>query len=201
MPFRATRPSDPDGSELAVEPLRTLNAVAAIKDLLRDRPRDLLLFTLGINTALRAGDLLRITVNGVRNAGCGERIEVRDKRSGEAVPVYLHPGLWAALERYLSELAPPPPPVEMYLFASQPGWTPLTVQRLDELVREWTGAAGLRGNFGAHTLRKTFGYLQRTVYGVDFGVLAERYRHPSRQVTMRYLGLGPGEGDFRLAEL
>jgi len=188
-------------AELAVEPLRTLEAVRSVKELLRDRPRDLLLFSLGINSSLRAGDLLRITVNGVRGAHCEQGIEVREKRSGGSVRVVLHPGVWAALCRYLEELAPPAPPVEMYLFASQPGWTPLTVQRLDELVREWTAAAGLRGEFGAHTLRKTFGYLQRTVYGVGFDVLAERFRHPSPQVTMRYLGLTASDGDFRLAEL
>jgi integrase len=192
---------DPGVSELTVDPLRTLGAVAAVKELLRDRPRDLLLFSLGINSALRAGDLLRITVNGVRQATCGETFKVREKRSGELAQVFLHPGLWAALQRHLAQLAPPPPPAEMYLFASQPGWTPLTVQRLDGLVREWTAAVGLQGRFGAHSLRKTFGYLQRTVYGVGFDVLAERFRHPSPQVTMRYLGLSPGDGRFRLAEL
>ena len=188
-------------AEIAVEPLRTLEEVRLLKDLLRDRPRDLLLFSLGINSALRAGDLLRITVNAVRQAQCGQSIEVREKRSGETTRVVLHQDLWNALRRYLAELSPPAPPVEMYLFASQPGWTPLTVHRLDELVRAWAAATGLRGDFGAHTLRKTFGYLQRTVYGVGFDVLAERFRHASPQVTMRYLGLTPSEGEFRLAEL
>jgi len=200
MPSRETRWLGPGDSELTVEPLRTLDAVDAIRGLLRDRPRDLLLFSLGINSALRAGDLLRITVNGVRDARCGQHIQVREKRSGGVSSLFLHEGVWGALRRYLVDLAPPAEK-EMYLFASQPGWTPLTVQRLDELVREWTEAAGLRGDFGAHTLRKTFGYLQRTVYGVGFDVLAERFRHPSPQVTMRYLGLAPGDGDFRLAEL
>jgi len=201
MAVRETHWNGNGASELAVEPLRTLEDVHAVKALLRDRPRDSLLFRLGINSALRAGDLLRLTVNSVRQAGPGQSIAVREKQSGELVKMFLHPGLWAALQRYLAELAPPPPPMEMYLFASQPGWTPLTVQRLDELVREWTDAAGLRGCFGAHSLRKTFGHLQRTVYGVGFDVLAERFRHPSPQVTMRYLGLSPGDGDFPLAEL
>jgi len=201
MLSRGTGWTGPGNTELAVEPLRTLAAVRSVKELLQDRPRDLLLFSLGINSALRAGDLLRVTVSGVRDAQCEERIEVREKRTGGTATVFLHRDVWHALRRYLEELSPPAPPAEMYLFASQPGWTPLTVHRLDELVREWTASAGLRGAFGAHTLRKTFGYLQRTIYGVGFDVLAERFRHPSPQVTMRYLGLTAGDGDFRLAEL
>lgn len=43
--------------------------------------------------------------------------------------------------------------------------------------------------YGAHTLRKTFGYIQRTVYGVGFELLCERYNHSSPAITMRYLGI------------
>ena len=46
-------------------------------------------------------------------------------------------------------------------------------------MKKWTSAINLEGNFGCHTLRKTFGYIQRTEFGVGFDV--KQYiepRHP-----------------------
>ncbi len=185
-----------------VEPIRTLEGVRAVKAVLADHPRDLVLFTLGINNGLRAGDLLRLTVNQVRGLPPGGRVEIREKRSQLPNLLVVHPEAHAALQRHLSGIDPPPPPADMYLFAAHPGWTPLTTQALDERVREWTAAAGLEGRFGAHSLRKTFGYLQHRFHGVSFEVLARRFNHPSPAATMRYLGFaGPQVGDAIPPEL
>jgi integrase len=176
-------------SDLSVEPIRELDHIRRIKSLLSPRPRDLLLFTLGINNALRAGDLLRVSVNQVRDLKPGECTTVTEKKTGRQGLLTLHPESHQALQRHLVELDPPAPPGNMYLFASDRGWTPLTTHRLDEMVREWARAAGLAGDYGAHTLRKTFGYVQRVHYGVGFDVLAKRLDLASPQVAMRYLGL------------
>ena len=45
------------------------------------------------------------------------------------------------------------------------------------------------GGYGAHTLRKTWGYIQRTVQGVGFEIISKRFNHSSPSVTMRYLGI------------
>lgn len=58
-----------------------------------------------------------------------------------------------------------------------------------DLIKKWTRAINLRGNYGAHTLRKTWGYVQRVEYGVGFEVIAKRYCHSNPAVTMRYLGI------------
>jgi len=50
------------GSSIKVDPIRNKRDIATIKKMLADRPRDPALFTLGINTNLRASDLLRIKV-------------------------------------------------------------------------------------------------------------------------------------------
>ncbi len=56
-------PNHPEkGSSIKVEPIRELRDIRSIKKLLADNPRNLCLFTLGINTNLRASDLLSITV-------------------------------------------------------------------------------------------------------------------------------------------
>ncbi|MHB8765301.1 MAG: site-specific integrase [Deferrisomatales bacterium] len=179
----------PDPRERRVEPIRDLEAVRAVKALLAPRPRDLTLFTLGINNGLRAGDLLRVTVNQVRGVGPGQRAEVREKRTGGTAALLLPADAWAPLQDHLALLGPPPPPTDMYLFAGDRGWSPLGVDRLDELVCQWTRHAGLPGRYGADTLRKTFGYLQRTRYGVGLDVLARCLNQPSPAATARYLGL------------
>ena len=57
------------GSTIHVEPIRDKTAIKRIKKLLRDHPRDLCLFTLGINTAFRANELLSLQVNQVEHLG------------------------------------------------------------------------------------------------------------------------------------
>ena len=176
-------------SELRVEPIRSLEAIHAIKTLLAKSPRDLLLFTLGINNGVRAGDLLRITVNDVRNARPGEYLWIREKHGGGQIPLVVPWGPHLVLRLHLEQLDPPRAPANMYLFATEPGWTPLKTGELDRMVCLWTETIGLQGTFGAHTLRKTFGYIQRVCYGVGFDVLARRFNHHSPAVTARYLGL------------
>lgn len=46
------------GSKITVEPIRNLDHINAIKQLLASRPRDLLLFTLGINNGIPSEKLL-----------------------------------------------------------------------------------------------------------------------------------------------
>jgi len=70
---------------------------------------------------------------------------------------------------------------------------PLTIQSVNALIKKWTEEINLAGNYGAHTLRKTFGYIQRTEFGVGFEILAKRFNHTSPAVTMRYLGLTSDE--------
>jgi integrase len=87
------------------------------------------------------------------------------------------------------------PAGEDYLFPSRKGGRkPVTIQTVNALVKKWCRTINLNhGNYGSHTLRKTFGYIQRTQYGVGFEVLAKRFNHSSPTVTMRYLGLTSDE--------
>ena len=95
------------------------------------------------------------------------------------------------LKRYLDELKPAD---EDYLFKSAKGENkPLTISSVNNLVKSWRRSVNLKGNCGAHTLRKTFGYIQRIQYGVGFEVLAKRFNHSNPRITMRYLGITDAE--------
>lgn len=67
------------GSHISVEPIRKQKDIKLIKKVLRDSPRNFCLFVLGINTNLRASDLLSIKVHQVRHLQPGEEITLKEK--------------------------------------------------------------------------------------------------------------------------
>jgi integrase len=67
------------GDSIKVEAIRTEKDIRLIKKFLVDKPRDLAIFTLGINTNLRASDLLKLTIGQVRYLRVGEHFTVREK--------------------------------------------------------------------------------------------------------------------------
>jgi len=69
----------------------------------------------------------------------------------------------------------------------------LTVSYVNSLVKSWCREINLRGNYGAHTLRKTFGYVHRTVFGTDIPTLMEMFNHSSQRQTLTYLGIQSSE--------
>jgi len=68
------------GATIKVEPIRDLKAIKRIKKILTDKPRDLCLFTFGINTAYRANELLSIKVCEVSHLQVG--VEVKQIQGG-----------------------------------------------------------------------------------------------------------------------
>jgi hypothetical protein len=56
-----------EGDTIKAEPIKTLEDIKAIKRLLADKPCDLCVFPLGINTNLSTSDLLNITLVTVCN--------------------------------------------------------------------------------------------------------------------------------------
>ena len=54
---------------VVVQPIREKEKIQEIQNFLRDNPRDYLLFVLGLNTALRIGDILRLKASDVRSKG------------------------------------------------------------------------------------------------------------------------------------
>lgn len=181
----------PKGSKITVEPIKTLSHINSIKQILASKPRDLLLLTLGINNGIRTGDLLRLKVKDLLGKKPGDTISIRESKTGKTNVLMVNKAVHKALTTYFaSENCQP----EHYLFKSRSGRNrPLTVQTVNRMVKTWTRAINLPGNYGAHSLRKTFGYIQRTHYGVGFEVLCKRFNHTNPTVTMRYLGISDSE--------
>ena len=71
-----------------MEPIRSLEDIQLIRRMLQEKPRDLALFTIGINTNLRASDLLRLRVCQVRDLEPGDSIDINEKKTGKFIKTY-----------------------------------------------------------------------------------------------------------------
>ena len=156
------------GSKIEVEPIRQEKDIKAIIQLLSGQPRDHLLFVMGINNGIRAGDLLNIKVGDVRYLKPGQVHQIIESKTKKKNVVVINKSVRKALDNYFSNASHR---IEdhFYLFRSRKGEnSPLSVQSVHGLIKKWTQAINLKGNYGTHTLRKTWGYQQRV--GLDHNI-------------------------------
>lgn len=174
------------GSKITVDPIRKVKDIQAISKMLQDNPRNHLLFVMGTNNGLRTGDLLKLKVADVRDMKVGDTLIIREGKTGKRNVLVMNKSSYKALQAYLEKLKPED---DMFLFASRKGKKAITIQYVNNMVKKWARAINLKGNYGAHTLRKTWGYVQRTIYGIGFEIICKRFNHSSPAITMRYLGI------------
>lgn len=175
------------GSIAKSDPIRTLEDIARVKELLADQPRNLALFVLGINTNLRACDLRKITVGQVRGLKPMDDFEIREQKTGKLRKVVLNKSCVDVLAPVIEGKKD-----HHYIFAGRHG-TAITTEYMSGLVREWCLKAGLKGRFGTHTLRKTWGLMQRLHFGTDIPNLMVCYNHSNQRQTLDYLCISADE--------
>ena len=186
----------PKGSSITVEPIRNPKDIKAIKKMLADNPRDLCIFTLGINTNLRASDILGLRVRDVRGK---DELMLREKKTKKVRRITLNNATKKAIKNLLASMSDPDD--EDYLFVGLRG-NPLTVPTLSRMVKTWCQDINLPGNYGSHSLRKTWGYHQRVSFGMGLPELMVCFNHSSQRQTLDYLCVQPEEvRDVYLNEL
>lgn len=172
---------------MKVEPITSARDIKSIKKLLSDQPRNRLLFIMGINTGLRVQDILVLRISDVKHVNVGDRIVIREKKTGKENVFMINKEIKEALDEYLKTIEPKD---ELFLFKSRKGKnSPLTTYAVTMYVQQWCDAINLHINAGAHTLRKTFCYHQRKTHGTSWEVIAKRLNHSSPSITRRYLGV------------
>jgi integrase len=196
------------GDPIKVEPIRTTKDIKAIKRFLADNPRDLAIFTLGINTNLRASDILKITVGMVRYLKPEDHFTVRETKTDKERSITINQTVFGAIQNLLATI--PDAGDEELLFQSrkhklrktisssdgvvrQPSKREISVPSLNGMVKGWCKEINLTGNYGSHTLRKTFGFMHRTVNKTDLPTLMTMFNHSSQRQTLEYLCIQPEE--------
>jgi integrase len=177
------------GSRIKVEPIRKVKDINLIKKLLQNKPRDHALFILGINTNLRASDLLKLTVKQVTHLSEGDALEIKEKKTGKSKNITLNKACIDAVQNLLKT---GDYNASDYLFKSQRGAV-LRVSTVNNMVKAWCKEINLRGNYGSHTLRKTWGYHQRVTFGTDLPRLMICFNHSTQKQTLDYLCIQDAE--------
>ena len=140
------------------------------------------MITIGINTNLRASDLLRITAGQVRDLKPGDSIELKEKKTGKFRRITLNKACIQSIQNLLASRAYND---DDQLFYGQRG--PLTVPSVHRLVKSWCKIINLKGNYGSHTMRKTWGYHQRLTFCTDLPRLMVCFNHSTQKQTLDYL--------------
>jgi integrase len=187
-------PQRPYNQSTKVEPIRRQVDIDRIKSLLADQPRNLALFTFGINTNLRASDLAHITVDQVKDLQPGDSFEIMEKKTGKSRWITLNIGLHHSIHNWITtgKLEAGSPFFRSQRRGRKNRFHRLTVSSINRLVKGWCSQISLKGNYGSHTLRKTWGYHAYKA-GIDLPRLMTCFNHSNQKQTLDYLCIQDSE--------
>ena len=166
-----------------VQPIRKLEKIQEIKNrLAKNGSRDVLLFSMGINTGLRISDLLPLKVGDVK----GKREYVlKEQKTKKTKRIMLH-AVMQDIEDYTRHMTD-----DEYLFPSRKGDGHISRVQAYRILNTAARDCGLE-EIGTHTLRKTFGYhFYRANQNV--AMLQQLFNHSSPAITLRYIGITQDE--------
>ena len=182
-----------------VEPIRDRKKISQIKNQLRGqrRFRDLLLFTMGINSALRISDLLQLRIGHFLDdqKGYKQRFWIHEQKRNKRHEVVINQSIREALEEYLaaySGIANNPKNSVFFNTKTNAYSKPIKRGQAWKFIVSICHGVGLRENYGTHSLRKTWGYHTR-MQGVDLALIMHKLNHESVAYTKRYLGITDDE--------
>lgn len=181
------------GASIKVDPIRDLRALKRIKTHLRKKSlRDYCLLTLGINTAYRASELLSLKVGQVKHLKCGDVLEIKQSKNNKYRTITLNHNSFDALQLWLDE-HPDSSNKESPLFLSQRSDKAICVSTLNRIIKKACAEIKLEGNYGSHSMRKTWGYHQRKKNHTPIALLMIAFGHSNQKQTLDYLGIQDDE--------
>ena len=170
------------------EPIRNKNQVKELAGywLKRGQLRNYALIVLGVCTALRIGDLLRLEWENVYDENCGDfrtHITITEKKTGKQKTIALHKQAVNALRLLYQQKR------GAYIFVSNRR-DERAISRVQawRIIRAAADAISLAGRIACHSLRKTFGYIAWKS-GVHPSLIMDIFNHSSYEITRRYLGI------------
>lgn len=165
-----------------VQPIRSKEKIEEIKAVLKENgTRDLLLFSMGINTGLRISDLLKLKVIDVKGK---THVEIKEQKTGKVKRFPILGNLQSMLEEYTRNKD-----LSEYLFKSRNGENkPITRVQAYMILNDACRKCGIQDRIGMHSLRKTFSYHHYKQFQ-DVAMLQYLLNHSSPSITLRYIGI------------
>lgn len=194
-----------------VEPIRDRKKIEDMKVILAAGDfgdRNVLLFSLGINTAYRISDLRTLKLNDVLEVSrnkviARDRLAMKEKKTGKNNSVFISKKLRKQIENYVQQYFPEDVAArnfDRYLFPSRNGTDkPLARESLWRIISNAAGRLGLK-HIGTHSMRKTFGYF---LYkdGTNLALIQDLLNHSSQRETLRYIGITQEDKDTAVKSL
>lgn len=181
------------------QPIREKEQLEQFMDYYRSEcpsARNEALLTLGLYTALRISDILRLrwtdvfdfTKNRFR-----KHLDVKEQKTGKENIIALNRKAIQCLRIYKKERQPQP---DDYIFTKTTARdTPLCRTQAYRIVKKAAENTLREPHISCHSLRKTFGY-HAWKQGTPPALLMDIYNHSSYRVTRHYLGIDQDERDL-----
>ena len=177
-----------------VEPIKNVKDIKKIKQFLlgKSNKRDYMLFVVGINVGLRVGDLLQLKISDVieDNGKFKDKIVIDEEKTDKTRYFKLNDSAKESIQIYLDSLKSYD--MNDYLFRSRKGNEPLRVDSTHKLIKNTLRDLNIKGNFGTHSLRKTWAYhtyMNNSSNPRTLATLQKALNHSSQDVTLRYIGI------------
>jgi integrase len=156
-----------------------------------------LLFVVGINTALRISDLLALQVDHFLDdpKRIRQRFWIKEQKRSKRQEVVINSSIQETLDEYLAAYPQISDGRDHFIFFNTKVGhfrEPIKRGQAWKVITTICQQVGLNGNFGTHSLRKTWGYHAR-MQGVDLALIMHKLNHESIAYTKRYLGITDDE--------
>ncbi|MDR0857767.1 MAG: tyrosine-type recombinase/integrase [Oscillospiraceae bacterium] len=179
----------------ATSPIRSKQQVRALAEyyIKRKQPRNHVLIVLGVHTALRVSDLLRLTwedVYDTKRSRVRKSVSIAESKTGKRKTFTLNSRVVTALKHLYNSVKPEP---GGFLFENPRTGRAIGRVQAFRIIRDASESLDL-GRVSCHSLRKTFGY-HAWKSGVSPAVIMEIYNHSSFDITRRYLGVTQDDKD------
>jgi len=159
---------------------------------------DLCLFTVAVDSMLRASDLLRLRVRDVQlpNGKIRQTFPWRQKKTAKTVHPVLTPAAQTALKKWINQSRKCEAD---YLFTREKSRTspPISVGFYRTLIKQWVRSIGLLPHdYSAHSLRRSKAIFMYE-NGIPVEIIGRLLGHTSPASTIHYLGIDEAEARAR----
>lgn len=171
------------------QPIRNMEKLKLFKEYFRyvkPNIRNYTLIIVGLNSALRISDILRLTYGDIYNFKSGQwqtHITLKEQKTGKFNKIYINAEIKKVME---SQDCPLKSAKDWIFYGKKGSRQPLSRSQAFRLIKEAAAYAGLDADISCHSLRKTFGY-HAWKQGTPPALLMNIYNHSSYLITKRYL--------------
>lgn len=177
-----------------VMPLKNKNDIEKIKRyfLRHNNYRNYCLFVVGINVGLRISDLLSLKINDFwSNGEFKSELVVVEQKTQKLRRIKINNSVKEAINQYIYSLSSFSE--ADYLFKSRKGANKaIDKKTAHQIIADVCYNCNIKGNYGTHTLRKTFAYqiyINNSENVMILEYIMKLLNHSSQSMTIKYLGL------------